>query len=335
MTQRRSLAIAGAATAVALACSAIGQADVLYAAGFEQPPFYEGPLLGQNGWQVEPPQRSAASVQTALAFGGVQAVELIDRGECTYARLPLGQAIDKHFLIADFAMFIPDQWDALAGGSERFEAQSRIELAFLDRVIPEPWAIEYGVIHTTAPYGKLPAGASAIFLDILEIDPDGIDDQAAFKFEIVEIDDMKGAWHEFQIRYDFELGVVCLLVDGTPRLDGEFPLEINYIDGFKLCNERFGTNVADHASLFFDDVKLTLLDELPGDVDGDNLVGVADLLILLGEWGDCVPDGPDDPAYPPDDPGNRRPPDPPCTADLNGDGRVNADDLLILLGHWG
>jgi hypothetical protein len=335
MKQRLSLAIAGAATAVVLASSALGQADVLYQAGFEQPPFYEGPLLGQNGWEVQPAQRGAAFVQTALAFRGVQAVEIIDRGECTYARMPLGQAIDKHFLIADFAMLIPDEWDALASGGERFEAQSRIELAFLDRLIPEPWVIEYGVIHTVERYGDLPAGASAIFLDIMRIDDDGLDDQVAFETEIIEINDMKGAWHEFQIRYDFELGVVCLLVDGTPRLDGELPLEINYIDGFKLCNERFGTDVVDHASLFFDNVKLRLLDELLGDVDDDNMVGVADLLILLGEWGNCAPDDPNDPREPGNDPGNRRPPDPPCSADLNGDGRVNADDLLILLANWG
>ncbi len=49
-----------------------------------------------------------------------------------------------------------------------------------------------------------------------------------------------------------------------------------------------------------------------GDLDGDCIVGVADLLILLGEWGQR--DSP---------------------ADLNGDGIVGVKDLLILLGNWG
>jgi len=50
----------------------------------------------------------------------------------------------------------------------------------------------------------------------------------------------------------------------------------------------------------------------PGDLDGDGVVGSADLGLLLGDWGY------DDPA-----------------ADLNGDGVVDGDDVAILLGEWG
>lgn len=49
-----------------------------------------------------------------------------------------------------------------------------------------------------------------------------------------------------------------------------------------------------------------------GDLDGDCIVGVNDLLILLTEWGQR--DSP---------------------ADLNGDGIVGVADLLILLANWG
>jgi hypothetical protein len=52
------------------------------------------------------------------------------------------------------------------------------------------------------------------------------------------------------------------------------------------------------------------------DLNCDGVVNVSDLLILLGEWGDC-------------------PGDSECPADLNGDGVVNVSDLLILLGNWG
>lgn len=48
------------------------------------------------------------------------------------------------------------------------------------------------------------------------------------------------------------------------------------------------------------------------DLDGDGLVGPADLALLLGAWGTAGPQG-----------------------DLNGDGSVGAADLSILLGAWG
>jgi hypothetical protein len=56
----------------------------------------------------------------------------------------------------------------------------------------------------------------------------------------------------------------------------------------------------------------------PGDpdLDGDGLVGIADLLALLAAWGVC-----------PDCAG--------CPADLEGDCAVGIGDLLVLLGSWG
>ena len=51
--------------------------------------------------------------------------------------------------------------------------------------------------------------------------------------------------------------------------------------------------------------------ECPEDIDGDSLVGVKDLLIMISQFGQS---------------GN---------ADFDGDGLVDADDLLILLAAWG
>jgi hypothetical protein len=51
----------------------------------------------------------------------------------------------------------------------------------------------------------------------------------------------------------------------------------------------------------------------PADLNGDGVVNVSDLLVLLSAWGD--------------NPGH--------AADLNGDGVVNVSDLLLLLGSWG
>ncbi len=55
----------------------------------------------------------------------------------------------------------------------------------------------------------------------------------------------------------------------------------------------------------------------PGDLDGDGVVGIRDLLMMLAGWGPC--------------------PEPPeaCPPDLNGDGVVGVGDLLILLSNWG
>ncbi len=55
---------------------------------------------------------------------------------------------------------------------------------------------------------------------------------------------------------------------------------------------------------------------IPGDLNGDGTVGVADLLILLASWGPCADCGA-------------------CPADLNGDCTVGITDLLILFANWG
>ncbi len=51
-----------------------------------------------------------------------------------------------------------------------------------------------------------------------------------------------------------------------------------------------------------------------GDLDGDGVVGILDLLALLSAWGPCAGE---------------------CPADLDGDGAVGVLDLLALLANWG
>jgi hypothetical protein len=60
----------------------------------------------------------------------------------------------------------------------------------------------------------------------------------------------------------------------------------------------------------------TVVVTLAGDLDGDGIVGGADLGVLLGSWGACPPKGP-------------------CPADLTSDGIVDGSDLAVLLGAWG
>ncbi|MCH7849861.1 MAG: hypothetical protein IIB53_16055, partial [Planctomycetes bacterium] len=54
----------------------------------------------------------------------------------------------------------------------------------------------------------------------------------------------------------------------------------------------------------------------PADLVVDGVVGVKDLLFLLGTWGPCPKKGD-------------------CPADLVVDGVVGVKDLLFLLGNWG
>jgi hypothetical protein len=52
---------------------------------------------------------------------------------------------------------------------------------------------------------------------------------------------------------------------------------------------------------------------VPGDIDGNGLVDVNDLLVIISSWGTCTGE---------------------CPADLSGDGVVEVNDILILLSFW-
>jgi hypothetical protein len=63
--------------------------------------------------------------------------------------------------------------------------------------------------------------------------------------------------------------------------------------------------------------RLVILETRTGDLNGDGVIDVIDLLLMLGAWGQC----PDPPAE--------------CQADIDGTGSVNVTDLLMLLAEWG
>jgi len=95
----------------------------------------------------------------------------------------------------------------------------------------------------------------------------------------------------------------------VPTLGGERIGVDRDEDGFFDRDELdAGSNPADPAS--------TPDNVVPGDLDGDGIVGITDFLLLLALWGPC---------------GNCDN----CPADLDGDCAVGITDFLQLLANWG
>lgn len=80
-------------------------------------------------------------------------------------------------------------------------------------------------------------------------------------------------------------------------------------DGDGLMDLATANRDSNNLSVLID---MTCTPAAPGDVDGDGIVGVSDVLLVLASWGAC--DG--------------------CPADLDGSGAVNVTDLLLVLDNW-
>ncbi len=60
-------------------------------------------------------------------------------------------------------------------------------------------------------------------------------------------------------------------------------------------------------------MKIVDVEPILGDVNGDGVVDVTDLLLMISDWGSCAD----------------------CPSDVNNDGYVNVTDILIAIGNWG
>jgi hypothetical protein len=182
---------------------------------------------------------------------------------------------------------------------------------------------------------------AAVALDILDNDPDGFflmvesgridhaghaNDLARNVGEMFEFSDTVQdvlAWAASRddtlvlVTADHETGGLEVIADNGP---GRLPVvtwSTDYHTGVDVPVYGWGP----HANLlpatmdntdFFD---LITVAGLPGDLNGDGFVGIADLGIVLGAWNGTVP--PADPL-----------------ADPNGDGFVGISDLNVVLGNW-
>ena len=137
---------------------------------------------------------------------------------------------------------------------------------------------------------------------------------------ITGVNDTSADADEFDIMVDSDAGLSFLDADGT-YLDLAGGL-YTFAESIEVEDGDSGTVTAAFGDLDTTSPTSQLLDtvswscdacpELPGDLDLDGIVGVGDLLIILGYYGT-------------DD----------ATADLDGNGVVGSSDLLIILGSFG
>ena len=89
---------------------------------------------------------------------------------------------------------------------------------------------------------------------------------------------------------------------------GAEPITVTFTDGASGCV------APGEIARIDEDSEECKLEPVPGDIDGDGIVGGGDLGLMIGGWGPC--DLPD------------------CPGDLNDDGSVNGADLGLLFGYW-
>jgi len=104
--------------------------------------------------------------------------------------------------------------------------------------------------------------------------------------------------------------------DGDVDLDDFDIFLMVYDDILADCDENGTVDLLDILLGEVDDDNNGVPDvcqQCSGDIDGNNSIGIGDLLAIIDAWGACSS----------------------CAADINNDGVVNINDLLYIVGNWG
>ncbi len=127
------------------------------------------------------------------------------------------------------------------------------------------------------------AGANWVHLET--VGPTGAEAEGGWYFQTKRVEDFVSPTSQFQIRFIVsDVNLASIIEAG--------------VDGVEL-------------------VQIGCTNNPIGDIDGDGIVGINDMLLLLGSWGPCEAPCP-----------------PSCAADLVEDCVVGIDDLLLLLANW-
>ncbi|MDB4775559.1 MAG: hypothetical protein CBB69_010415 [Phycisphaera sp. TMED9] len=117
----------------------------------------------------------------------------------------------------------------------------------------------------------------------------------------------------FEIPKGTAEAVATLFFQTSTREYMEFLRDANVTDDRGQVAYDLWVSNGKSAPFAMDMMSINVIDDVPGDLNGDGIVSGADVGILLVQWGPC--------------PGE-------CTADFNGDGVVDGADFGILLTYW-
>jgi len=197
--------------------------------------------------------------------------------------------------------------------------------ASLDETSTQVWEAKLGVSQTIADATGVEAGESfhQVLCDEIvkdnRIPPVGFTNAAfdaihANSVGEIYVDGQHWSDAAFVIPAGATQAVVTLYFQTTTREMMEFLRDANVTDDkgqiawdAYLARGMSPPVVMDSTTLSLDPTNGT-----PGDINGDGVVGVDDLLIMLSQWGSCSG----------------------CSGDLDGNGEVGVDDLLLLLSYF-
>ena len=109
------------------------------------------------------------------------------------------------------------------------------------------------------------------------------------------------------------LGDTLAVIPPNALAPGSGPVVVYSDSSLFLTNSNPPYNFGDNEVIFMNTMAF-LMGICGADVDGDNVVGISDFLLVLAQWGPCPPK---------------------CFADVDGDGEVGILDFLQVLAEWG
>ncbi len=236
-------------TIATLLAASFACGQTLFQTGFEPEVYSLGAFDGQDGWMVTP-GKAIGNVQSGVVAHGSQAVELIDDASFGRAQRSVsGTMTGADILTASYWMYFDDAWAANME-ADRFEAQMRVEATGEHGV----FGVEFGHVRASGTaYEEVPANGAAAYIEI------GTETGLLSKgYSLVDFNVYKNAWHLYELSYDNSIGMATLSVDGNLALQIATPEHISSISNIQLQNQRWGSSPRNNASLYFDDVNLSV-----------------------------------------------------------------------------
>jgi hypothetical protein len=210
-----------------------------------------------------------------------------------------GMRVEGNYNVGENAsIFLPhENWRLAVGGNfnvsiddnTRFDmsqatlaiVESNAKIQQIEVISTDMGAIEDGLNPSTA--GAFPLGTLRI-------------ESGSRLVELVDFNDNDGDEQEMsEVMY-----VGTLIVDSGATLN---------TNGYII----YTSNVDNQGIIIGEDDIIIIDPPVPGDLNGDSVVNIDDLLVVLGaNWGPCSG----------------------CAGDANGDGVINIDDMLMVISNW-